>query len=74
MKNKNRSWPRREDLGFPMGRKGREQDRCAFWECKLIFGMDGQWDFTAQDREMCVIGSNFVVQENLTKHCKSTIF
>ena len=38
----------------------------------VVFGMGGQWDPTVQHREMCVIVS-LCVQQNLMKHCKSTI-
>ena len=60
IKNRNRSWPRRADLGFPRG-KGKGVGWMgilgAFWMQTVIFGMDGQWDPTGQHREMCVIGS-----------------
>ena len=34
-----------------------------FWMQTAIFGMDGEWDPTAQHREMCVIGSLFCTTE-----------
>ena len=43
-----------------------------FWMQTVIFGMNGQWGPTVQDRELCVI-AHFAVQQNLKKHCKPTI-
>ena len=54
------SRPRRIDLGFlgVGGRGGRGMDgHYGDLGCKLTFGMDGQWDPTVQQREMCVTGS-----------------
>ena len=44
-----------------MGVKGREWEGWAFWGFMeiqtVISGVNGQWDPTAQHREMCMIGS-----------------
>ena len=59
-KNRNRSWPRRADLGFP-GRKGEGMGWIGilgfFWMQNVIFGIDGQWDPTEEHRVICVVGS-----------------
>ena len=44
-KNRNRSWPRREDLEFPRGKGegvGWMGTLGFFWMQTVIFGMDGQ--------------------------------
>ena len=59
-KNRNRSWSRRADLGFPRGKGegvGWMGILGVFRMQTVIFGKDGQWDPTAQHREMCVTGS-----------------
>ena len=57
---KNRSWPRRADLGFSRGkgegggwmgiRGGYGDTNCYIWN-------GWQWDPSVQHREMCLIGS-----------------
>ena len=48
-------------LGVPRGEGGgSEMDGHFvgfFWMHTVIFGMNGEWGFTVQHREMCVIGT-----------------
>ena len=58
-KNRNRSWPRRADLGFP-GRKGEGVEWMGILGVlgmqTVILEMIEQWDPTVQHREICMIG------------------
>jgi len=71
-KNRNRSWPRRADLGF-LGWGG---DGWAFWgfgRCKLLYVERMGNRILLYSIGKCVWLGHFVVQQNLRKHYKSTI-
>ena len=56
-KTRNRSWPRRADLGFSR-EKGKGVGWMGilgvFWMQTVIFGIDGQWDPTGYSTGKCV--------------------
>jgi len=68
--------PRKSRLGVPgvgeTGGSGMDGHFGGFWDANCYIWDGWAMGPTVQHREMCVIG-HFVVQQNLTKHCESTI-